>query len=93
MGPLYHSAFPVPADDESVMPSLYFCQPHAQNQGMLRAIVSIDDCQYLVAKDKMTYVGEQFPKVYEGSSQSADFHPQHRCHRGGGRMAGGVLPV
>jgi hypothetical protein len=55
------------------MPSLYFCQPHAQNQGMLRAIVSIDDCQYLVARDKMTYVGEQFPKVYQGSKQSADF--------------------
>jgi len=55
------------------MPSLYFCQPHAQNQGMLRAIVSFDDCKYLVAKDKMTYVGQQFPKVYEGSSQSADF--------------------
>ena len=55
------------------MPSLYFCQPHAQNQGMLRAIVSFDDCKYLVAKDKMTYVGEQFPTVYDGSSQSADF--------------------
>ena len=55
------------------MPSLYFCQPHAQNQGMLRAIVSLEDCKNLVAKDKMIYVGQQFPKVYEGSSRSADF--------------------
>jgi hypothetical protein len=55
------------------MPNLYFCQPHAQNQGMLRAIVSLDDCKYLVAPDKMTYVGEKFPKVWDGSTRSADF--------------------
>jgi len=55
------------------MPSLYFCQPHAQNQGMLRAIVSLEDCKYLVTPERMTYVGEQFPKMSDGSRQAADF--------------------
>lgn len=54
------------------MPSLYFCQPHAQNQGILRAVLSLEDCKYLVPPDRITYVGEQFPRVCE-SSQSADF--------------------
>src|SRR5215475_14376350 len=65
--------FGVGADHGPVMPSLYFCQPHAQNQGMLRAIVSFEDCKYLVRPEKMTYVGEQFPRVCDGSTRSADF--------------------
>ena len=55
------------------MANLYFCQPHAQNQGMLRAVISKEDCRYLVASDSVTYVGEQFPAVFEGSTKSADF--------------------
>ena len=55
------------------MPSLYFCQPHAQNQGMLRAVITLEDCQYLVTPESATYVGEEFPKVFEGSSKAADF--------------------
>ncbi len=31
------------------MASLYFCQPHTQNQGMLRAILNREDCQHLAA--------------------------------------------
>jgi hypothetical protein len=55
------------------MPNLYFCQPHAQNQGMLRAVVSIADCQRLVASATPTYVGDDFPKVYEQDGQTSDF--------------------
>jgi hypothetical protein len=55
------------------MPSLYFCQPHAQNQGMLRAIVSLEDCKYLVTPDRLTYLGEQFPIVSDDSAKSPDF--------------------
>jgi hypothetical protein len=55
------------------MPSLYFCQPHARNQGMLRAILSVDECRHLVSEHPATYVGEEFPKVCDGSGDSADF--------------------
>jgi hypothetical protein len=55
------------------MPSLYFCQPHAQNQGMLRAIISLDDCRHLAAPDKVTYLGDQFPKLGDTPGQTEDF--------------------
>lgn len=62
----------LPADDGQAMPSLYFCQPHAQNQGMLRAILSLDDCKHLAPPERITYLGEQFPKV-DTPGQTADF--------------------
>ncbi len=55
------------------MPNLYFCQPHAQNQGMLRAVISLEDCRHLVAPNSATYVGEQFPKVGGNPDKSTDF--------------------
>jgi len=55
------------------MPNLYFCQPHAQNQGMLRAVISLEDCRHLVAPDSATYLGDQFPKLRDSPSKSADF--------------------
>jgi hypothetical protein len=36
------------------MPNLYFCQPHAQNQGMLRAVITLADCEQLVAQGSAT---------------------------------------
>lgn len=54
------------------MPNLYFCQPHAQNQGMLRAVISLEDCRHLVAPDSATYVGDQFPQLGD-NGKSADF--------------------
>lgn len=55
------------------MPNLYFCQPHAQNQGMLRAVISLADCKQLVASASATFVGESFPKVCEQDGQTSDF--------------------
>jgi hypothetical protein len=55
------------------MPNLYFCQPHAQNQGMLRAVISLEDCKHLVAPQSATYLGDQFPKVCDNPAKSADF--------------------
>jgi hypothetical protein len=55
------------------MPNLYFCQPHTQNQGTLRAVISHDDCKYLVEPSLATYVGEDFPKVSDLHGQKADF--------------------
>jgi hypothetical protein len=55
------------------MATLYFCQPHAQNQGMLRAVIPLVDCQRLVAPAVATYVGDDFPKVYVQNGQTSDF--------------------
>lgn len=61
------------ADDHPVMANLYFCQPHAQNQGMLRAVLSLADCDRLVASCPAKYLGNHFPKVYEEGGQTRDF--------------------
>jgi len=55
------------------MPNLYFCQPHAQNQGMLRAVITLADCEELVAPSSAIYVGEDFPKVSDGNGHKEDF--------------------
>ena len=55
------------------MASLYFCQPHTQNQGMLRAILSREDCQHLAKPGAITYLGEEFPKLANGHQQDRDF--------------------
>jgi hypothetical protein len=63
----------VSADDVGVMPNLYFCQPHAQNQGMLRAVLSVADCTYLFQAASATYLGKEFPKVCDNGIGCADF--------------------
>ena len=55
------------------MPNLYFCQPHAQNQGMLRAVISHADCKRLIGSGVAKYVGDQFPTVSGGQGKSHDF--------------------
>jgi hypothetical protein len=60
------------ADDIPVMPNLYFCQPHAQNQGMLRAVISVEEASRLIGSGKATYVGERFPTAGNGD-QGKDF--------------------
>jgi hypothetical protein len=54
------------------MPNLYFCQPHAQNQGMLRAVISTSDCKRLIGAGVAKYVGDQFPAV-GAEGKTADF--------------------
>lgn len=51
------------------MPNLYFCQPHAKNQGMLRAVLSVKECERVVSNHRATYVGESFPRL--GCGQEA----------------------
>jgi hypothetical protein len=53
------------------MPNVYFCQPHAKNQGMLRAVLSVNECERVVSQHPATYVGENFPGL--GADQGADF--------------------
>ncbi len=55
------------------MPNLYFCQPHARNQGMLRAVLSIHECERVISEHPATYIGEQFPAVGNGNSSANDF--------------------
>jgi hypothetical protein len=55
------------------MASLYFCQPHTQNQGMLRAIVSREDCQRLAAPGAISYLGSEFPNLAETGRLDRDF--------------------
>jgi hypothetical protein len=61
------------ADDSPGMPNLYFCQPHAKNQGMLRAVLSVHECERVVGRQHATYLGEQFPKVFNGPESAEDF--------------------
>jgi len=55
------------------MPNLYFCQPHARNQGMLRAVLSMEECDRVIAPKSVTYIGEQFPAPVNDASDSLDF--------------------
>jgi hypothetical protein len=55
------------------MPNLYFCQPHAKNQGMLRAVLSVNECDRVVSQHPATYVGEQFPKLENAQETANDF--------------------
>jgi hypothetical protein len=55
------------------MACLYFCQPHTQNQGMLRAVLNREDCQHLAAPGAITYLGLEFPNFAKDSRQEPDF--------------------
>jgi len=55
------------------MPNLYFCQPHAKNQGMLRAVLSVTECERVAKHYPLTYVGEKFPSVSDSPEGSSDF--------------------
>jgi hypothetical protein len=55
------------------MPNLYFCQPHAKNQGMLRAVLSVKECDRVVSQHPATYVGDSFPALSNGQCTANDF--------------------
>lgn len=55
------------------MPNLYFCQPHAKNQGMLRAVLSTEECDRVIGSKSVIYVGEQFPAPVNDAADSQDF--------------------
>jgi len=55
------------------MANLYFCQPHTKNQGMLRAVLSRDDCGYLAPPTAVTYLGQEFPDMAHDSREARDF--------------------
>jgi hypothetical protein len=55
------------------MPNLYFCQPHAKNQGMLRAVLSLNECEQVIRKHPVTFFGDSFPSLSEGPAGEGDF--------------------
>jgi hypothetical protein len=55
------------------MPNLYFCQPHAKNQGMLRAVLSMNECEQVVSKHPVTFFGDSFPSLDENGAAADDF--------------------
>ena len=55
------------------MPNLYFCQPHAKNQGMLRAVLSLNECEKVVSAHPMTFFGENFPNLSDEQCGADDF--------------------
>jgi hypothetical protein len=55
------------------MPNLYFCQPHAKNQGMLRAVLSLNECEQVVSKHSVTFFGDSFPSLSDGATGTGDF--------------------
>jgi hypothetical protein len=59
--------------DYASMPNLYFCQPHAKNQGMLRAVLSLNECEQVVSKHHVQFFGETFPSFSEGPADARDF--------------------
>jgi hypothetical protein len=73
LGLAYHSSFPPICRLYLYMASLYFCQPHAQNQGMLRAVLDRDDCKHLAESGAVTYIGNQFPDLAQSPRGSRDF--------------------
>ncbi len=71
------------AHDLPSMPNLYFCQPHAKNQGMLRAVLSVNECEAVVRQHPATFVGENFPRLDKDSEAANDFavirfHPEEK---------------
>src|SRR5215471_14411518 len=68
-------------DDLWGMPNLYFCQPHAKNQGMLRAVLSLNECEAVMRRYRAIYLGEHFPQLSNDPEASDDFavicfHPE-----------------
>jgi len=55
------------------MPNLYFCQPHAKNQGMLRAVLSVNECEKVVSQLRVQFFGENFPHGAETPADARDF--------------------
>jgi len=55
------------------MPNLYFCQPHTKNQGMLRAVLSVPECESVVSQHPAVYVGEDFPRLGPDQATANDF--------------------
>ena len=67
------SKFPAFVPMLAGMPNLYFCQPHAKNQGMLRAVLSVNECDRVVSTHSVTFFGESFPSLSEGQAGAGDF--------------------
>jgi hypothetical protein len=55
------------------MPNLYFCQPNSHSQGVLRAVMSWEECRRVLNLKLAVYVGERFPSLSNGSAGAKSF--------------------
>jgi hypothetical protein len=55
------------------MANLYFCQPHAKNQGMLRAILTLAELETMAREHQLTYIGSEFPILADSQEADHDF--------------------
>jgi hypothetical protein len=55
------------------MPNLYFCQPGHRNTGMLRAVLTTNECDRIFRPDEGTYLGDQFPVSICANGVEKDF--------------------
>jgi hypothetical protein len=44
------------------MPNLYFCESENQSRGMLRAVLSWEDCNRVVNYGSAIHLGDEFPR-------------------------------
>ncbi len=47
--------------DSRCMPNLYFCESENQSRGMLRAVLSWEDCNRVVNYGSAIHLGDEFP--------------------------------
>ena len=52
------------------MPNLYFCQPGHRNTGMLRAVLTSEECSRIFTPDQGIFLGAHFPNSLFGEAQN-----------------------
>jgi len=55
------------------MPNLYFCQPGHRNTGMLRAVLTSEECSGIFAPDQGIFLGAHFPNSLCADGVQKDF--------------------
>lgn len=55
------------------MPNLYFCQPGHRNTGMLRAVLTPEECGQIFRPGDGTFLGDRFPDSLCGNGLEKDF--------------------
>lgn len=55
------------------MPNLYFCQPGHKNTGMLRAVLTSEECDRIFSPAEGTFLGDRFPEILCGDGIGKDF--------------------
>src|SRR3989442_14011690 len=55
------------------MPYLYFCYPRERSHGILRAVLSVEECQRIFSTEQAVYLGTEF-EALGGDKAGAENH-------------------